>query len=78
MDQDPGDARQALMVRSSLLEEAKRWGTDIVQTAEAGIAPAVSKAADREAWRRENLPAMQDYNRHVAEHGLELDGLRLI
>ena len=78
MDQDPGDARQALMVRSSLLEEAKRWGTDIVQAAEAGIARAVSKVADREAWRRENLPAMQDYNRHVAEHGLELDGLRLI
>ncbi|HUB47048.1 MAG TPA: type II toxin-antitoxin system CcdA family antitoxin [Acetobacteraceae bacterium] len=78
MDQDAGDARQALMVRSSLVEEARSRGVDIVQAAEAGIAHAVSRAADREAWRRENLPAMQDYNRHVAEHGLELDDLRLL
>ena len=78
MDQDAGDARQALMVRSSLMEEAKSRGIDIVRAAEAGIARAVSRAADREAWRQENLPAMQDYNRHVAEHGLELDDLRLV
>lgn len=78
MDQDAGDARQALMVRRSLVEEAETRGIDIVQAAEAGIARAMSRAADREAWRRENLPAMQDYNRHVAEHGLELDDLRLV
>ena len=78
MDQDAGDARQALMVRSSLVEEAKSRGIDIVQAAEAGIARAVSRAADRETWRRENLPAMRDYNRHVAEYGLELDDLRLV
>lgn len=78
MDQDAGDARQALMVRSSLVEEAKSCGIDIVQAAETGIAQAVSRAADREAWRRENLAAMQDYNRHIAERGLELDDLRLV
>lgn len=78
MDQDAGDPRLALMVRSSLIEEARSRGIDIVQAAEAGIARAVSKATDRETWRRENLPAMQDYNRHVAEHGLELDDLRLV
>lgn len=78
MDQDADDARQALMVCSDLLEEAKRRGIDSVQAAEAGIARAVAKAADREAWRQENLPAMQDYNRHITEHGLELDDLRLV
>jgi len=78
MDQDSGDARQALMVRSSLVEEARSRGIDIVQAAEAGIARAVSQAGDRETWRQENLPAMQDYNRYVSEHGLELDDLRLV
>ena len=78
MDEHANDARQALMVRSSLVEEAESRGIDIVQAAEAGIARAVSRAADREAWRQENLPAMQDYNRHVAKHGLELDDLRLV
>lgn len=37
------------MVRSSLVEEAKIRGVDIVQAAEAGIAHAASRAADREA-----------------------------
>jgi post-segregation antitoxin (ccd killing protein) len=78
MDQNPGDARQALMVRSSLVEEAKSQGIDIVLAAEAGIARAVSRAADRETWRRENLAAMQDYNRHIVEQGLELDDLQLV
>jgi post-segregation antitoxin (ccd killing protein) len=78
VDQDADDARQALMVRSSLVEEAKSQGIDIVLAAEAGIARAVSRAADRETWRRENLAAMQDYNRHVVEHGLELGDLRLV
>ncbi|HEY1935413.1 MAG TPA: hypothetical protein VGG99_25680 [Acetobacteraceae bacterium] len=48
MDQNPGDARQTPMVRSSLVEEAKSQGIDIVLAAEAGIARAVSRAADRE------------------------------
>jgi post-segregation antitoxin (ccd killing protein) len=78
MDQNHGEAKQTLMVRSSLVEEAMGHGIDVVQAAEAGIARAMSRAADREAWRQENLAAMQDYNRHVAEHGLELDDLRLI
>lgn len=78
MDQDAGDARQALMVRSSLVEEARSQRVDIVQAAEVGIAQAVSRAADLAAWRRENLPAKQDYNRSSAEHGLELDDLRLV
>jgi len=78
MDQDASDARHALMERSSLLDEVKSRGIDIVQAAEVGIARAVSRAADREAWRQDSLPAMQDYNRHVAEHGLELDHLRLV
>jgi len=78
MDQDPGNARHAPMVRSSLVEAAKSQRIDIVQAAKAGIARAVSRAADREAWRRGNLPAIQNYNRHVAEHGLELDHLRQV
>jgi len=55
MDQNACDARQVPMVRSRLVEEAGSRGIDIVQAAEAGIAHAVSRAADREAWRHENL-----------------------
>jgi len=52
MDQYSGDGRQALMVRSSLIEEAKDRGVDIMQAAEPGVVRAVSRTADRETWRR--------------------------
>ena len=60
----------------AFVAEAKALGINISQACERGLIETV-KEARAALWLEENRPALDDYNRYVAENGLPLDKLRL-
>jgi antitoxin CcdA len=65
-----------LSIRADLLEEARAYKINLSQTLETALADVVKKEKERR-WLEENRPAIEAYNREIAEHGLWSDGLRL-
>lgn len=64
-----------LTLDNELIAEAKSFGVNLSQAAEAGLRVAVAKAK-ADAWRRENLKALTSSNDWVDAHGLPLDQYR--
>jgi len=64
-----------LTLDQQLLSEARSFGVNLSQAAEAGLRRAV-KDAKSAAWRRENSKALADSNRWVEENGLPLEKYR--
>ena len=65
-----------LTLDQGLLSEARSFGVNLSQAAEAGLRRAV-KEAKNEAWKRENAKAIEGVNRWVEENGLPLAKYRL-
>lgn len=65
-----------LTLDRGLLSEARLFGVNISQAAEAGLRQAV-RDAKVEAWKRENAKALAESNTWVEEHGLPLERYRL-
>lgn len=67
--------RTNVTLPEALLQDARALNINLSQACERGLSLAVaeSKAA---AWQRENRPAMEAWNEHVAEHGLPLADYR--
>ncbi len=70
-------ARRAanVSVPVELLREAKALGINLSRVLEKGLEEQV-RAARRQRWLEENREAIEEYNRHVARHGVWSDGLR--
>lgn len=64
-----------LSVRADLLEEARAYKINLSQTLETALTAEVKKEKERR-WLEENRPAIDAYNREVAEHGLFSDRFR--
>jgi antitoxin CcdA len=60
-----------LTLDQGLLSEARSFGVNLSQAAEAGLRRAV-KEAKAETWKRENAEAIEGVNRWVEENGLPL------
>ena len=56
-------------LRSDLIEEAKELGINISEACERGLSEEVMKSR-REAWLKENLPALEAWNEWVRENGI--------
>ncbi|PZX09880.1 type II toxin-antitoxin system CcdA family antitoxin [Celeribacter halophilus] len=65
-----------LSLDQALLSEARSFGVNLSQAAEAGLRLAV-KEAKAEAWKRENAKAIEASNAWVEEQGLPLEKYRL-
>ena len=65
-----------LTLDQGLLSEARSFGVNLSQAAEAGLRHAV-KEAKANAWKRENAKAINGVNRWVDENGLPLEKHRL-
>lgn len=59
----------------ALLREARALGVNLSQACERGLAETVAEQR-RAHWLAENGGAIDEWNAHVAEHGLPLAGLR--
>lgn len=64
-----------LTLDTVLLTEARSFGVNLSQAAEAGLRRAVA-AAKAEAWQRENAAALSSSNAWVEAQGLPLDSYR--
>ena len=64
-----------LSIRADLLEEARAYKINLSKTLEAALAVELKKEKERR-WLEENQPAIDAYNREIAEHGLFSDGFR--
>lgn len=64
-----------LSLDQGLLSEARSFGVNLSQAAEAGLRKAV-KDAKATAWKRENAKAIEASNRWVEENGLPLEQYR--
>ncbi len=59
----------------ALLTEARDMKINVSQACERGLATTIAEQR-RQRWLAENRDAMDDWNRHVAEHGLPLAAYR--
>jgi antitoxin CcdA len=64
-----------LSLDADLIQEARAFGVNISQAAEAGVRRAVADAR-AEQWRRDNAEALASSNRWVEANGLPLDRYR--
>lgn len=64
-----------LTLDPSLLTEARSFGVNLSQAAEAGLRRAVAEAK-AQAWRRENAAALASSNTWVETNGLPLEKYR--
>ncbi|AVW89690.1 type II toxin-antitoxin system CcdA family antitoxin [Celeribacter baekdonensis] len=64
-----------LSLDQGLLSEARSFGVNLSQAAEAGLRRAV-KDAKAAAWQRENAKALAASNAWVEQHGLPLEKYR--
>ena len=64
-----------LSLRADLVAEAKKHDLNLSEVVEAAIEVAV-RAAREAAWLADNREAIDQYNEHIAEHGLFSDGRR--
>lgn len=60
-----------LTLDPSLLQEARAFGVNLSQAAEAGLRHAVNEAKAA-AWQRDNAEAIESSNSWVEKHGLPL------
>lgn len=67
--------RTNLTLDPLVLSEARSFGVNLSQAAEAGVRRAVA-AAKVEAWKRENAAALESSNAWSDAHGLPLDQFR--
>jgi antitoxin CcdA len=58
-------------LRSDLVTEARELGISLSSACEEGLAAAV-KAEKERRWLEENKPALDSWNRYIAEYGLPL------
>jgi antitoxin CcdA len=58
-------------LRSDLVAEARGLGISLSSACEQGLAAAVKTEKERR-WLDENKPALESWNRYIAEHGLPL------
>lgn len=65
----------SLTLDRALLDEARDLGVNVSRAAEEGLAQAVGAARARR-WQAENAPAIEAYNRFVAENGVPLSAFR--
>mgnify|MGYP001619417213 CR=1 FL=1 len=72
LSQTPPRKPTNLTLDASLLAEARSFGVNLSQAAEAGLRRAVAEAK-AEAWRQENAAAVASSNAWVEAHGLPLD-----
>jgi antitoxin CcdA len=64
-----------LTLDQGLLSEARSFGVNLSQAAEAGLRRAVTDARTK-AWKRENAAALDASNAWVDQHGLPLEKYR--
>lgn len=64
-----------LSLGQGLLSEARSFGVNLSQAAEAGLRHAVQDAKAA-AWKRENAKAIESSNQWVEENGLPLEKYR--
>jgi len=64
-----------LTLDPALLMEARAFGVNLSQAAEAGLRRAVAEAK-AQAWRRENAAALASSNAWAETHGLPLEKYR--
>lgn len=64
-----------LSLDPDLIREARSFGVNLSQEAEAGVRQAVAEAK-AEQWRRDNAEAVESSNRWVETNGLTLDRYR--
>ena len=64
-----------LSLDPDLIREARSFGVNLSQAAEAGVRRAVAEAK-AEQWRRDNAEAVESSNRWVERNGLPLDRYR--
>lgn len=64
-----------LSINSDLLQKARALNINLSQVLEQRLAELL-RAAARQAWLDQNRAALEDYNRHVEQHGVFSDGLR--
>lgn len=64
-----------LTLDQGLLSEARTFGVNLSQAAEAGLRRAV-RDAKTTAWKRENAKALEASNTWVEQHGLPLQKYR--
>ena len=64
-----------LSLDAELLKEAKALGINLSRAAEKGIADAIRRENET-AWLAENSDAIEQNNRHFAEHGLPFSEYR--
>lgn len=64
-----------LTLDSALLSEARAFGVNLSQAAEAGLRRAVA-TAKADAWRRDNANALTSSNAWIEAQGLPLDAFR--
>ncbi|UWQ61083.1 type II toxin-antitoxin system CcdA family antitoxin (plasmid) [Leisingera caerulea] len=64
-----------LSLDQGLLREARSFGVNLSQAAEAGVRQAVQEAKAA-AWKRENAKALESSNEWVDQHGLPLEKFR--
>ena len=78
LSQRPAKKRAVnLFVDTELLDEAKRLGINVSETLERRLRSIV-KAERERVWIEENRPALEAYNRRVAQHGLLSDSAGLL
>lgn len=73
--QEPRKVRTNLSLRSDLVKRAKALGLNMSEVVDAALEEAV-RAAERDAWRRENEEAIDAYNQAVERHGVFSDDWR--
>lgn len=64
-----------LSLDQGLVSEARSFGVNLSQAAEAGLRRAVENAK-AEAWKRENAKAIEASNTWIEEHGMPLEKYR--
>ena len=60
---------------ADLVEDAKRFGINVSEACQTGLAAEVKKAREA-AWKEENREAIDSYNAYVRKHGLPLTHYR--
>ena len=64
-----------LSIRADLVARAKKLGLNLSAVVDSALEDAI-RAAEREKWLDENRDAIDEYNAHVAKHGLFSDDWR--
>ena len=64
-----------LSINSDLLKKAKSYNINLSKSFETYLNELVRQKAE-EAWKKENLKAIESFNRRVEQQGVFSDGLR--